>query len=525
MFLLGSTPSRTRRHPSTRALNDPGCMTRLEPEKPYMPTRANASMYTSELLFLIAMAAMLLSCLIYSATQNFAFVSAGAGFASACCAFLAFLQVKNLTINLIRIQAHLSVVAYFFPLSYLGFIDNVGLLYASNDQLVAASIMIIISISIGWGFSFLVRLNASVPRDIPAFLHRGEIMLLVAPICLYQLYMMATGKWSYESTHPAFLGLGEPVSPLLIIAANTFGIGPMVAYNHGLLRPAERSWTQALVAIVVLTLGAAFWLIEGRRSLVTFALLSATAFFLGRDKGQISPRQILSMALVAVVLGVGLLQASKFFSSMRLAKELLGREQTLSMSIPEFLEYSSKIQAEAPPQEVIRDQVSRPFVIDIVAVMYQLVDHHMYGKELAMQIISVIPSAVFPGKSQFTADIGTMEDLWSKEYGIPLNDFANSFVLDGYLDFGYFGFLIYSLFAGICVKLLFRFYSISPSMACFCIFNSIALFVQVETSISASVVFLRDMMMLFVPLWIGFAIIEAGSRGIAPSKILLRKRP
>ncbi len=490
-----------------------------------MSTRPNVSACRSEILFPVAMATMLLGCFIYYATGYFAAVSAAAAITSACCAFLAFVQVKNLKINLIRIQAYLGAVAYFFPLSYLGFIDTVGLLFASNDQLVACSIMIMISISIGWSFSFLVRLDATVPRDVPAFLRPSDIILLVVPACLYQLFMMTTAKWSYETTHVAFLGLGEPLSPLLIIASITFGIGPMVAYNYGLLRRSERTWIQIFIAFVVLTVGTSFWLIESRRSMATFVLLSATAFFLGRTKAQVSPKQILSMALVAVVLGLGMLQASKFFSSMRLARELLGREQTLSMSIPDFLAYSRKIQSQPIPPEDLKAQEARPFIIDAAAILYQFVDHHLYGKELAMQVIGVVPSAVFPGKSQFTAEIGTMEDLWTKEYGIPLNDYANTFVLDGYVDFWYFGFLIYSIFCALCVTIVYRVYSINPSMAYFCIFNNIALVLQVETAISGSVVYLRNMLILFVPLWIGYAVIEAARRVPAPSRHLLRRRP
>lgn len=492
-----------------------------------MSGQSRMSAYNWDILFPFAMGTMIFGCFIQYITGNFLAVSAASLITSTLCAFLAFIQVKNLTVDLIRIQVYLTAVGYFLPLSYLPFIDNVGLLLSSDAQLVAACYMIIISISIGWCFSFLIKLQITIPRHGSAFLRPVDIALLVVPICLYQFLMMATGKWSYASTHEDFLNYtAEPVSPLIIISSITIGIGPMVAYNYGLLRRTARSWSHAFIAIGVFVLGTAFWLIEGRRSMSTFVILSAVAFLAGRTNGRISPKTMLTMAILAMVLGLGIAQGSKFFYSMRIAREIVGGEQAKNMSISDFLEYSRRIQAEAIPADVQKAQAARPFVIDNAAMVLPYVNHHIFGKELVMQVITIIPSFLFPGKAQFTAEVGNMEDLWTKEYGVPLNDYANSFTLDGYLDFWYFGFVIYCVFCAICVQIVYRLYSINPTLAYFCAFSNIALFLQVETSVASYVGYLRNMVFLFVPLWIGYAIVEVGTRHPTFSKKMpLRRRP
>jgi hypothetical protein len=492
-----------------------------------MSDQPKMSVYNWDILFPFAMGTMIFGCYIQYITGHFLAVSVASAITSALCAFLAFIQVKNLKVDLIRIQVYLTAVGYFFPLSYLPFIDNVGLLLSSDAQLVAACYMIIISISIGWCFSFLIKLEITIPRQGSAFMRPVDIALLVVPIFLYQFLMMATGKWSYASTHEDFLNYtAEPISPLIIISSITLGIGPMVAYNYGLLRRAERSWMQAFIAIGVVALGTAFWLIEGRRAMSTFVILSAVAFLAGRTKGRISPKTMLTMAILAVVLGLGIMQGSKFFYAMRIAREIVGGEQAKNMSITDFIDYSRRIQAEAIPADVKKAQASRPFVIDNAAMVLPYVNHHIFGKELAMQVITTIPSFLFPNKAQFTAEVGNMEDLWTKEYGVPLNDYANSFTLDGYLDFWYFGFLIYCIFCAICVQIVYRLYSINPTLAYFCAFSNIALFLQVETSVASYVGYLRNMIFLFVPLWIGYAIVEVGTRHPASSKKMpFRRRP
>lgn len=490
-----------------------------------MSKRSNIAIANWDILFPFTMATMIFGCYIQYVTGNFMAVSVASAITSACCAFLAFIQVKNLEVDYIRIQVYLSAVAYFFPLSYLPFIDSVGLLLSSDSQLVAGSIMVIVSISIGWFFSYWIRLEAKVPRDGQAFLRPIDIGLLVIPICVFQLLMMVTGKWSYATTHEDFLSYtAVPVSPLIIISSITVGVGPMVAYNYGLLKPGERSWMQAMMTLAVVALGSVFWLIEGRRSMSTFVLLSALAFMLARTKGRLSPKLIATMAIAFVILGLGLMQGSKIFYSMRLAREILGRERTMSMSITDFIDYSSKIKEQPIPADIKKAQAARPFVIDNLSMVLPYVNHHLYGKELAMQVITTIPSAFFPGKAQFTAEIGNMEDLWTKEYGVPLNDYANSFTLDGYLDFWYFGFLFYCVLAGLFVQLAYRLYSINPAMAYFCLFNNIALFLQVETSFNSYIGHLRNLALLFIPLWIGYAIVEASGQLSTSSRPRLRRR-
>jgi len=470
-----------------------------------MKFRENASEFnlSSEAIFPFLMVLMTLSYVLFYQFNKFIFISIAGGISAACCAWLTVSIFRNRNINIIRLVVYQSVLWYFLPLAYYTFLDTSGLLVVTEADMAESVLMITVSLSIGWCFSFLLNIRITFPLYEAPFLETRDLLVILIPICLFQLVLIATGAWSYETTHASASDAQAAVEiaargPAQILAGNiTPGIAPMVAYNYGLLPERERNYLQKLIFVSVIALESAFWLLDGRRALLVTLAISAIAFSLGRMKSRFTLKQLMSMAVVALILGFGLAQANKLFYTMRMASNSLGGKKADSIS--DFITAMNNIPAEQVSADLSRNLAARPFIIESVGVFLKTYHGHLYGKELLYVTIVTIPSVLFPGKDRLLAEFPAPEALWNTDLDVPLNDYANSLLLDGYADFSYLGFLIYAGISGLLFLLTFKLASLAGrrTLNYLCIFGFIFAFLQVETSYGAFLIQARDFALLF----------------------------
>ena len=88
---------------------------------------------------------------------------------------------------------------------------------------------------------------------------------------------------------------------------------------------------------------------------------------------------------------------------------------------------------------------------------------------------------------QLLADYPMPESQWNKGLSVPFNDYANSLMLDGYVDFSYFGFLIYTTISSLCFLMVYNLYALTMNitMKYLCAFGFIIDFMLVETGCGA----------------------------------------
>jgi hypothetical protein len=159
--------------------------------------------------------------------------------------------------------------------------------------------------------------------------------------------------------------------------------------------------------------------------------LSAIAFSLGRIKDKYSFRQFFYTAVLAVPLGLGLVQANKLFYAARFTSNEFGTATDRTRSLSDYVEALNNVSEATLSSELQNNVAARPYIIESVGIVQHYATGHLYGKELLYDFLRVIPSAFYPGKERFLADNGAPETLWNRELGVPLNDYANTLILDG----------------------------------------------------------------------------------------------
>jgi hypothetical protein len=465
-------------------------------------------------------------CVLYYQTNMFIFISMASAVSAAICVWLTASIFRQRNINIVRLVVYQSVIWYFLPLSYYILLDTSGLLVVTEADMAGSVILILIELSIAWCLSLLLDIRVTFPLQEPAFLRaRRDLILVLLPICAAQLFFMATGAWSYETTHATTdtaQGAADMAarSPVLTLVGNiAAGVAPMVAYNYGLLSDRERSFSQKLILISVMAIEIPWSLIESRRMLLMVIALAGMAFSLGRMKSKFTLQQILSVALAGLFFGFVLVQANKVFYTMRLASAAISsRGGDKLSSFANIIEAMKSVPAETVSAEVGRNLASRPYIIESVGIFKKNAHGFLYGKELLDQTILTIPGALFPGKEQFLASFRVPEQLWDSDLGVPINDYANSFILDGYADFAYLGFFIHCSVSAFLFLLTIKIYSLlgNQTLNYLCIFGFIFAFLQVETSYGSFLVQARDFLIFFVVVASCHLFLDA-TRALAPA--------
>ena len=175
----------------------------------------------------------------------------------------------------------MSMFWYFFPLTYYKFIDLTGLLPVTETDMAGSVILITILLSIGWFFSYFLNFKVTFPREDSAFLKSRDLLLILFPLCIFQVLLIVTGAWTYETTHNGDLGT------LAMFAADvTLGIAPLVAYNFGLLSFRQRTVWQWLIFITFMSLEGVFFSNQGSADFYGGYCAFRNNFFHGSNKRQ-----------------------------------------------------------------------------------------------------------------------------------------------------------------------------------------------------------------------------------------------
>jgi hypothetical protein len=457
--------------------------------------RTFVSKSSPEMFFPFLAYLMWTGAFLYYQTGNFMFISISSGISSISSVCLTIFIFRRKEINLIRLVTYMSMFWYFLPLTYYKFIDLRGLLPVTEADMAGSVVLITTLLSIGWFFSFFLNFKVTFPQEEPAFLKSRDLFLILFPLCILQALLIATGAWTYETTH------NDQLSPLAMFAGDVaLGIAPLVAYNFGLLSFRQRTFWQWLIFITVMSLEGVFFLIAERRTFMVIIALSIITFSMGRIKDKFSIKHLLYTAVLAVPLGFGIAQANKLFYKVRLATYELVHEPGKSHSLSDYLEAMNQISDETVSTELKNNVAARPYIIASVGIVQKYATGYLYGEGVLYDLFRVIPSQFYPNKDKFIADYSKPESQWNKELGVPIDDYADSLMLTGYVDFSYFGFLLYSAICSLSFLIIYKLYSISMniSLKYLCAFSFLLNFMLVETGCSAFFVMTRDFIILYI---------------------------
>ena len=228
--------------------------------------------------------------------------------------------------------------------------------------------------------------------------------------------------------------------------------------------------------------------------------LSVITFSMGRIKDKLSFRHFLYTAMLAVPLGLGIAQANKLFYKVRLASYEFVHEPGKSHSLLDYIEAMNHVSEETLSTELNNNVAARPYIIASVGIVQKYATGHLNGEELLYDFYRAIPSLFYPNKEQLLADYPMPESQWNKGLSVPFNDYANSLMLDGYVDFSYFCFLIYTTISSLCFLMVYKLYALTMNitMKYLCAFGFIIDFLLVETGCGAFFVMTRDFIILYI---------------------------
>jgi hypothetical protein len=312
-------------------------------------------------------------------------------------------------------------------------------------------------------------------------------------ISAVQLILLLTNQWTYGAmTVTLDSTADEQASPLLQIAAAVTGglsgfsgllLGALLRGNHWRrLSPATMLKIAILVGIIGLQV--LWWLPQGRRPVVLQLALALFALLGSKNKFALSRRAVSTFILSLLILLPVALLMTRIFVTLR----FLGWSSGGGTPIGLF-ELLTRLN-EIDPNDIDSYQAeagNRALII----TSYQTVRTYIYpplgGLELLTQVINTIPSFLIAKIEALDYLGGVNEQLWANTRGIPMDDYAQTLLLEGYIDFSFFGFLVYAIIASTIFKLGIYITRLSgSSWTVFLFFFSyLCGLLQVETDISS----------------------------------------
>ncbi|MPY70076.1 MAG: hypothetical protein GEU92_08315 [Alphaproteobacteria bacterium] len=264
----------------------------------------------------------------------------------------------------------------------------------------------------------------------------------IALLVMAQVYCLATGIISYQGT--GHIGnAGElPYAGNLVIALSI----PLSGACGWILGRPELRANRMLLCV---TLGAVpvqilFNLCFGRRVILFQMLIFLVCFVWARRRG-FTVKQTVAMGLIALPLififwNVFLAMRMDRYSDLRgERRDIFDRLNTTA----ELMENNWEVIAKNQEQNV----VTRVFVIGYLSDLMasNRPAPFFLGRQLATELVSSIPRVVLPGKVDIIASLKAGEGEINEQFGLPNQDRAESAIIAAYVDFSWFGLVLYPI--------------------------------------------------------------------------------
>lgn len=368
--------------------------------------------------------------------------------------------------------------------------------------------LIVTSLSVGLiatSLALVIVLYFCFPHPIASvswpdvFIRERAARILVITASVLMLFLIVSGRWTFGSLSSNIEAEGKQI----LLGANFLAI--LVFPLSGALLANSLRRKRTISAETVIMAGcvvvALIWaLVSGRRNFAVAVVLAAAGFLsvLWRNK---PASTIIVQGAIAAVVGLVLVSAGwQTFFMMRYASYSLQKGADVP-SLAEMYALSKAVDRREASAEYAKNLSSRGAIISSVSVVASNADGALLGEGALNSIIVVIPSVLFPGKSDWERRIGgSQELLWSMRINVPLNDWANTLFLDSYADFSVFGLPLYLLIVtGIFSSL--RFVSRGDPFAEYMMVAGVLYaLLNVEGGLSSLLVTMRNLLMVLL-LW------------------------
>jgi hypothetical protein len=268
------------------------------------------------------------------------------------------------------------------------------------------------------------------------------VISAIAMLVLVQVYSLATGIVSYQGTGPTENPNEIPYGGNLVIALSA----PLAGVCGWILGRPELRANRMLfcVALGSVPVQLLFNLCFGRRVIMFQMLIFLVCFVWARRRG-FTVKQTVVMGLIAVPL---IFIFWNVFLAMRIDRysDIKGERRDIFDRLGTTTELmENNWDALSKNQE--RNVVTRVFVIGYLSDLMASERRNPFflGRELAHEVVASVPRIVLPGKQDIIASLRAGEIEINARFGLPNQDRAESAIVAAYVDFSWFGLVLYPI--------------------------------------------------------------------------------
>ena len=193
---------------------------------------------------------------------------------------------------------------------------------------------------------------------------------------------------------------------------------------------------------------------QSRRTLIYAVLISFLALTLRGFKLQLRRFKTIATVVISVTC---VYAGMTFFQAMRYSQQESGNgKMAFSETSGRALNLLTQDDARFT-QRLTENLRDRTFIIGYLSELIAASATHtpLYGEDALLCLKLSIPSVLYPNKSA-ALDLGAEEAIANPQFGLPVNDDANSLVTSGISDFGVIGAFMYPVLISLVASVLLR---------------------------------------------------------------------
>lgn len=439
-------------------------------------------------LMAMAMASVLLGYVIFELISWPIFFYVSCAFLVFICGFHAMSGLLRGTLNAGSTIISQSMLWYSIPFSYIGFFDYDSYIPEYPQLQNAQSVALVVGISIIPYFFFeKYKFLISLPKISFDWISYAIFMI---PVLVIQIYYIGIGGRGYakmisesEGGLSIIYQFVDAFSPA-IMPICSISIAQIISFSSE-----RRRVLPILFNILAVAVQMIWWATGGRRYMAVILIISVTTFLMVYLKGRFTRRRALALIATVFIIVPTVWQLWEAYYLLRVAtNETMGSENLSVLDLQR-----ARMLAGSDFQGAFQENaVTRPFAtVTSLTAIRETATGYLWGWNAGSQLLLSIPSMFFTDK--FGVIGPTSEYLWAEKIGVPFNDWTNTIFLEGYIDLGPIGFILYTIIIVSLVKISEKMGLASKSnpLQVFIYFNIAFMLLNAETTMNTIFVSVR----------------------------------
>lgn len=323
--------------------------------------------------------------------------------------------------------------------------------------------------------------------------HRRTVHLLIALLLVCQWYLLTIGAVVYGGRDLA--DETAPTHPLLAFVGPLAAVLPVALAYYLRQQYVGGRYGKAVLYSLLLVMDLGWFFLFGRRSVLFFFLLTALGLVLEQP---LTYRLIIKNSIWIMLMAFLAFSVADAYHKVRVTYRFEGAQR---MSLVEALSGLADVEEERYSairnrNVAMRSGYSSLALGQFINLFRTTAQAPLFGRQLRGSLLVATPSDYFVDKRA----VLVKEHLYESAFNVPVTDVSETLCLESFIDFGWFGFIIYIGFVGLLIGPLYtiassaRYPVFSLIMACMAV--SLAL-TMVETDLITVLIAFRSALVCY----------------------------